>query len=123
MRARPNGEDQFLPTVRNTGSVDCEANVTYGWLDIEEQGKSGNPGSGSAEPGWTGGAVMGEPGSFRAFAVGLDPQPTSSGNCDWAITDKFATNNTGAGDQAGFNYSNVGEQPCPEPTFTTVYFE
>ena len=122
MRTRADGEDQFLPTVRNTGSVDCEANLTYGWLDVEETGKSGNPG-GIAEPGWTGSAVMGEPGSFRAFAVGLDTKPTSSGDCIWAITDKSMTNNSGAGAQASFRYSNVGAQPCPEPTFTLAYFE
>jgi hypothetical protein len=120
MRTRPDGEDEFLPTVRNTGSVACEANLTYGWLDIEEKGKSGNPGI--PVPGWTGSAVMGEHDSFRAFAVGLDPGPTSSGDCVWAITEK-STTNTGAGDQAAFRYSNVGAHPCPGPTFTMVYFE
>jgi hypothetical protein len=123
MRTRPSGEDQFLPTVRNTGSVDCEANLTYGWLDIEETGKSGNPG-GIAEPGWTGSSVMGDPGSFRAYAVGLDTKPTSDGDCYWAISDKLTSNeNSVGGAQALFHFSNVGDIPCPEPIFTVAYFE
>jgi hypothetical protein len=120
-RTHSDGEDEFLPRVRNTGSVACEASLTYGWLNIEDRGEAGTPG-GAANAGWSSTIVMGGTSPFRAFAAGLDTRPASSGDCIWEISD-VRNYNFGNGDQASFRYSNVGLQRCPIPQLTAVYFE
>jgi hypothetical protein len=113
-RVVPSGEQQYVWTVRNTGSVACDGQWRLGWLPVQTTAHfpaDDSPGP----PGRTGflGSPVQDP--FRVYFYGILLVATSDGNCDWAPT-TWSTSGDPAiptpGARTEADYVNAGSVSC-----------
>ena len=117
------GEATFRWTVHNTGTVACDGQWRLGWLPVDSMSSFPADDEPTA-PGLQLGLSSPVSDPFRVYVVGLVPEATGAGTCDWAVTRQSQ-----AGDPAvptpdawaKFGFENVGSVPCVIRGFTEAY--
>ncbi len=112
-RAVPSGEQRYVWTVRNTGSVACGGQWQLGWLPVDDH--TYFPGDPPTLPGNGGGLRTPVAGPYRVYVFGLTPVATGDGNCDWGPV-SYEMDGDPAGPTNGAAdvvfYQNVGSVAC-----------
>jgi hypothetical protein len=113
-RANAGGEQEYVWTVRNTGSVACEGQWRLGWLPADDRTRF----PADDEPTSPGGRrwlTSPEHDPFRAYFFNLVPAAPATGSCEWGpmflrMSGDPAGPTEGAQTEVG--YTNVGSQAC-----------
>ena len=113
-RAVPDGEQEYVWIVRNTGSVACAGQWRLGWLPVDDRTTfpSDDPPSQPGTMRSLSGPVQ-EP--FRVYFFGILAEATSAGNCEWGpdwhrMLGDPAVPTAGARWDVG--YRHIGPVPC-----------